>query len=34
MGNDTILPLVIYAISMTGIAGFALGQLRGLSKRR
>ena len=33
MGADTILPLVLYAISMTGIAGFALGQLRGQRRR-
>ena len=27
MGYATILPLVLYAIGVTGVAGFALGRL-------
>lgn len=29
MGINSILPLVIYAIGVTGLAGYALGQLKG-----
>lgn len=29
MGAATIMPLVLYAIAVTGVAGYALGKLNG-----